>query len=156
MSARTPALRVVGRCPSCLNETLFLGAGGHVTCSWVECNEPVAASRLLQNVRERAAAIMEELAPLPEKTADELAAEARARFAQPHPAPNAVNHPAHYGGDGTYEAIKVIEAWELDFSLGNAVKYISRAGRKPGADEVEDLEKARWYLTRAIQRREGP
>jgi hypothetical protein len=36
----------------------------------------------------------------------------------------AVNHPAHYGGDTTYEAIKVIEAWNLGFHDGNAVKYI--------------------------------
>ena len=41
-----------------------------------------------------------------------------------------VNHPPHYGGDTTYEAIKVIEAWGLDFHLGNVVKYISRAGKK--------------------------
>ena len=40
-----------------------------------------------------------------------------------------VNHPNHYGGeDNIYEAIKVIDAWELGFSLGNTVKYISRAG----------------------------
>jgi hypothetical protein len=42
-----------------------------------------------------------------------------------------VNHPRHYGGeDNVYEAIKVIEAWDLDFHLGNTVKYISRAGKK--------------------------
>ncbi len=42
-----------------------------------------------------------------------------------------VNHPQHYGGENNpYEAIKVIEAWELDFHLGNTVKYISRAGKK--------------------------
>ena len=41
-----------------------------------------------------------------------------------------VNHPKHYGGaDNTYEAIKVIEAWELGFCLGNTIKYISRAGK---------------------------
>jgi hypothetical protein len=61
-----------------------------------------------------------------------------------------VNHPAHYGGeDNPYEAIKVIEAWKLNFNLGNAVKYICRAGKK-GA-QLEDLEKARWYLDREIQ-----
>jgi hypothetical protein len=66
-----------------------------------------------------------------------------------------VDHPSHYGGkDNVYEAIKVIESWELNFSLGNAVKYISRAGKKAGADELEDLKKARWYLDREIQRRE--
>jgi hypothetical protein len=49
-----------------------------------------------------------------------------------------------------YEAIKVIEAWQLGFALGNAVKYISRAGKKDPRKEVEDLEKARWYLDRYI------
>jgi hypothetical protein len=61
----------------------------------------------------------------------------------------AVDHPAHYGGaDDPYEAIKVIEAWQLGFHLGNTVKYISRAGKK--GDALEDLKKARWYLDRAI------
>lgn len=67
----------------------------------------------------------------------------------------AVNHPAHYGGaDNPYEAIKVIEAWSLGFCLGNAVKYISRMGKKRGTSELEDLKKARWYLDREIQRME--
>lgn len=62
----------------------------------------------------------------------------------------AVNHPAHYGGaDNPYEAIKVIEAWNLNFNLGNTAKYISRAGKK-GAP-VEDLRKAAWYLNREIE-----
>lgn len=61
-----------------------------------------------------------------------------------------VNHPPHYGGDTTYEAIKVIEAWGLGFHLGNAAKYICRAGKKSLADEIEDLEKARWYIDRRI------
>lgn len=63
--------------------------------------------------------------------------------------PDMVDHPAHYGGaDNPYEAIKVIEAWNLGFCLGNAVKYISRAGKK--GDVLEDLKKARWYLDRQI------
>ena len=62
-----------------------------------------------------------------------------------------VNHPAHYGGaDNPYEAIKVIEAWTLNFNLGNTTKYIARAGRKDGATRLEDLRKARWYLDREI------
>jgi hypothetical protein len=62
-----------------------------------------------------------------------------------------VNHPQHYGGgDNPYEAIKVIEAWDLDFKLGNTVKYISRAGKKHPDKELEDLEKAAWYLNRKI------
>lgn len=60
-----------------------------------------------------------------------------------------INHPPHYGGDTTYEAIKVIEAWDLDFHLGNAVKYICRSGKK--GDELEDLKKAAWYLNRKIE-----
>ena len=62
----------------------------------------------------------------------------------------AVNHPQHYGGDTVYEVIKVIEAWQLGFHLGNSVKYIARAGKKDDAKTVEDLEKARWYLDRRI------
>ena len=62
-----------------------------------------------------------------------------------------VNHPGHYGGaDNTYEAIKVIEAWDLNFHLGNVVKYISRAGKK-SQDSVEDLKKAEWYLKRHVE-----
>lgn len=65
----------------------------------------------------------------------------------------AVDHPPHYGGaDNPYEAIKVIEAWGLGFCLGNAVKYISRAGRKGVTPALEDLQKAAWYLHREIER----
>jgi hypothetical protein len=61
----------------------------------------------------------------------------------------AVDHPSHYGGaDNPYEAINVVEAWGLNFHLGNVVKYISRAGKK--GDALEDLKKARWYLEREI------
>jgi hypothetical protein len=67
----------------------------------------------------------------------------------------AVDHPIHYGGDTVYETIKVIEAWGLGFHLGSAVKCISRAGRKDPDAEIEDLEKARWYLDRKIARLRG-
>ena len=66
-----------------------------------------------------------------------------------------INHPEHYGGDNIYEAIKVIEAWNLDFSLGNTIKYISRAGKKEKAKEIEDLKKALWYLNRKINNLES-
>jgi len=69
--------------------------------------------------------------------------------------PDPVNHPPHYGGDTPYEAIKVIEAWELGFSLGNCVKYIARAGIKDPAREIEDLEKAAWYLAHHIRNRKA-
>ena len=62
-----------------------------------------------------------------------------------------VNHPNHYGGENNpYEAIKVIEAWDLNFHLGNGVKYISRAGKK-SENSIEDLKKAEWYLSRYVQ-----
>ena len=64
-----------------------------------------------------------------------------------------VNHPQHYGGaENPYEAIKVIEAWDLGFCLGNTVKYISRAGKKETDKTVQELEKAKWYLEREIQK----
>ncbi|TXH52591.1 MAG: DUF3310 domain-containing protein [Desulfurellales bacterium] len=66
--------------------------------------------------------------------------------------PDMVNQPPHYRAGDTYETIRVIEAWNLGFNLGNAVKYISRWQMKGG---VEDLKKARWYLDREISRREG-
>ena len=63
-----------------------------------------------------------------------------------------VNHPSHYGGiDNPYEAIKVIDAWDLGFCLGNTVKYISRAGKKHKEKELEDLKKALWYLQHHIE-----
>jgi hypothetical protein len=64
-----------------------------------------------------------------------------------------INHPAHYGGDTVYETIKVIEAWGLNFHLGNCVKYISRAGKKGKSKKLinEDLSKALWYLKRYIE-----
>ena len=61
-----------------------------------------------------------------------------------------VNHPAHYTS-GKIEVIDFIEDKELGFHLGNAVKYISRAGRKDANKTIEDLRKATWYINRQIQ-----
>ena len=65
------------------------------------------------------------------------------------PADN-VNHPSHYTS-GKIEVIDFIEDKELGFHLGNAVKYISRAGRKDANKTIEDLRKATWYINRQIQ-----
>jgi hypothetical protein len=66
-----------------------------------------------------------------------------------------VNHQNHYGGEeNLYEAIKVIDAWQLGFALGNTVKYISRAGKKNKEKELEDLKKAAWYLEHHINQLE--
>ena len=64
-----------------------------------------------------------------------------------------VNHPSHYT-DGKIEVIDFIEDKKLNFHLANAVKYISRAGKKDPSKEIEDLKKARWYLDRYIQKLE--
>ena len=64
-------------------------------------------------------------------------------------------NPKHYT-DGKIEVIEYIEDKKLGFCLGNAVKYISRAGKKDPTKEIEDLEKARWYIERRIKElREG-
>lgn len=63
---------------------------------------------------------------------------------------DAIN-PIHYGGkDNPYEVIKIIEAYNLDFSTGNIIKYTLRAGKKD--NELQDLEKAAWYLHRKIEK----
>lgn len=59
----------------------------------------------------------------------------------------AVDHPAHYNA-GAIEVIDAIEDWSLGFHEGNVVKYVARAKHK--GVELQDLQKARWYLDRAI------
>lgn len=64
-----------------------------------------------------------------------------------------IDHPAHYKANGM-EAIDVIEAFGLGFHLGNAAKYILRAGKKT-ADKTEDIKKAIWYLNRYLEGEEN-
>lgn len=64
--------------------------------------------------------------------------------------PDLVNHPPHYTSHPSgVECITVVE--HLSFNVGNAIKYLWRADEK-GAP-IEDLQKARWYIDREIQRR---
>jgi hypothetical protein len=65
-----------------------------------------------------------------------------------------VNHPAHYNV-GSIEVIDAIEDWHLGFHLGNAVKYIARAGHKDPLKKKEDIEKAIWYLQRYVGKEGG-
>lgn len=61
-----------------------------------------------------------------------------------------VNHPAHYTEHPSkVECIQITE--HMNFCLGNALKYIWRAGLKT-SDPIQDLKKARWYLNREIER----
>ena len=70
-----------------------------------------------------------------------------------------VNHPSHYGGDTTYECIKVLKAWMSKeeyqgFLRGNAIKYLCRTGKKDA--EIQELNKAKWYLEKLIEvKKEG-
>jgi len=68
---------------------------------------------------------------------------------------DSIDHPPYYIAGGI-EAIDVIEAFGLDFALGNVVKYVLRAGRKRDSSMVEDLRKAAWYLQHAIIRLTRP
>jgi hypothetical protein len=63
-----------------------------------------------------------------------------------------VDHPAHYLKDSGHEVIDVIEAWDLGFNLGNAIKYIARAGKKNPTKAKEDLNKALWYIKHQIEK----
>ena len=93
---------------------------------------------------------------LRQKKTDEEWAELmlHARAVKDQPPVETINHPQHYvPTDGTYEAIKVIDAWELDFALGNVVKYVARAGKK--GNPLEDLKKAAWYLNNEIKKRKS-
>lgn len=66
---------------------------------------------------------------------------------------NVVSNPKHYTEGRKYEPRKVISDWELNFNLGNAVKYISRTGRK--VDAIEDLKKAIQYIQFEIEELEA-
>lgn len=64
-----------------------------------------------------------------------------------------IKHPSHYTEGRKYEPKDVIRDWGLNFNLGSAVKYISRAGRKD--DKLIDLRKARQFLDFEIEALEG-
>jgi hypothetical protein len=66
-----------------------------------------------------------------------------------------VSHPAHYTS-GKIEVWDAIVDWRLDYLIGNAVKYLARAGRKDPTKEVEDLQKAKAYIDRKIAQLKGP
>lgn len=66
---------------------------------------------------------------------------------------DAINSPSHYTSGGI-ETIDFIEAKELDYNLGNVIKYITRAEKK--GRKLEDLKKAQWYLNRAVSNLEKP
>lgn len=66
-----------------------------------------------------------------------------------NPSKDNVNSPTHYN-KGNIEVIEVIEDWKLNFNLGNAIKYIARCEHKE--NKKQDLEKAKWYIERELQK----
>jgi Protein of unknwon function (DUF3310) len=68
-----------------------------------------------------------------------------------NPEDKSIDHPSHYTV-GSIEVYDFIEEWNLDFAIGNVVKYVARAPYKNS--KLEDLKKARWYLNKAIEREE--
>lgn len=65
-----------------------------------------------------------------------------------------INHPQRYGGDTTYECVKVLKAWMNEdeyrgFLRGNCLKYLCRVGKKD--EVVQELNKAKWYLEKLIE-----
>lgn len=72
------------------------------------------------------------------------------RVSEIEPANDPVNRPSHYT-DGKIEVIEFIEDKNLGFCLGNAVKYIARAGKKDPTAEAIDIRKAIWYLKRYLK-----
>lgn len=73
------------------------------------------------------------------------------RFKEERPVNDLVNNPSHYTY-GKYEVIDVIEDWNLNYRLGNAIKYIARCEHK--GNKKQDLEKAIWYIRREIEKSE--
>ena len=62
-----------------------------------------------------------------------------------------ISHPSYYKHDGV-EVIDLIDAYNLNFNLGNVIKYVTRAGHKDGEDMLTALKKAEWYLSHEIER----
>ena len=62
-----------------------------------------------------------------------------------------IEQPSHYQERGGMSANDVIRAFNLNFALGNVVKYVTRAGRKPDEPALDDLSKSLWYLLDEVQ-----
>ena len=63
--------------------------------------------------------------------------------------------PGHYEGGNGVQPWDIIDGFGLDFYLGNVMKYVCRAGKKDGAAKLDDLKKARNYISKAIELEEG-
>lgn len=111
--------------------------------SWTNVKEETDGSVQVQGIQ----AVVESALALPDAPRKPKKAKQTMIF------PDPVNSPDHYTSGGI-ETIDFIEAKELDYNLGNVVKYITRAGKK-NIKKLEDLKKAQWYINRAISNLEN-
>lgn len=109
-------------------------------------NKPYSIQDLFEN-REKVRQIVNSIANDVKDVTDNLSKQA----SKPEVKDDPVDHPSHYTY-GKIEVIDYIEDKNLDFLLGNVVKYVSRAGHKD--DMLQDLKKAAWYLNRKIKQLE--
>ena len=86
-----------------------------------------------------------------EKYVDEIIDLATNAKCRPLTVKSRVDHPSHYNKG--IETIDYIESWNMDFNIGNVIKYVTRAGYKD--NKLEDLQKAKWYLERVIEKAKG-
>jgi len=119
------------------------------TVKWLDAKKQ-KPSKIVNAVQEMKATLdaLDKIKDKPKKQDWGIALECR-----DHPPADLVNHPPHYKSGGI-ETIDFIEAKDLNYRLGNVVKYVSRAGKK-ASDPVQDLEKAAWYLQREIDARKS-
>ena len=142
-------------CINCPYHTYFAGNGDK------PCDIPKLASDTLEYLgqSERAVSFLQE--ELAKKCTDSIEMEEDNMTADTETTKlkdfDPVNRPQHYA-DGKYEVIDFIEATgnQSDFYLGNAIKYISRAGKKDPSKKKEDLKKAIWYLERHLKWQRDP
>jgi hypothetical protein len=147
-----------GVCPKCKRDDVLLTSkNGECYRCYKRGDQATATTRPMPAApvkKEKPVVVSHGLALLTPEDISEIKGEPIQTNVEPiaEPTPEPVNHPIHYGGeDNPYEAIKVIEAWDLGFCLGNTVKYVSRCGKKSDK-ALEDLKKAAWYLDREIKR----
>lgn len=119
------------------------------TVKWLDAKKQ-KPSKIIKAVQEMKATLnaLDKIKDKPKKQDWGIALECR-----DHPPADLVNHPPHYKSGGI-ETIDFIEAKDLNYRLGNVIKYVSRAGKK-ASDPVQDLEKAAWYLQREIDARKS-
>lgn len=147
-SAKIRRLVTKGKSPSEIAKALKVNPNYVHTIMWLDRKKKKKPSKIVKAVKEMKQVLgVIEKKPEVHKSLDGKVAWVKI--------PDAVNNPPHYT-DGGVDTLTYIEAKDLNYRLGNVVKYVSRCGKKLGADPLQDLMKARFYLQREIDvRREA-